>query len=92
MIYMAPFGFVFISLLVVQTPEAFTEKNLAASCGTCHPLDPVRAARLSRAGWGREVEKMEAMGAKVKNRKLLLDYLAATYGLRREVNPATRVR
>ncbi len=81
---MAAFGFVLILSMAGQTPAAFTEKHLEASCGTCHPLDPVRAARLSRADWKREVEKMEAMGAKVRNRKLLLDYLAATYGLRKK--------
>lgn len=89
---MGVFGSVFVSLLVVQTPPAFTEKNLEASCGTCHPLDPIRAAHFSRADWNREVAKMEAMGAKVKNRKLLLDYLAAHHGLQKNAIQATRAR
>lgn len=70
----------FLTMLAGQPATVFTEKNLQATCGTCHPLDPVKEAKLSHADWIREVDKMEAMGAKIKNRKLLLTYLSAHYG------------
>jgi hypothetical protein len=70
----------------------FSEKHLEATCGTCHPLDPVRAARLSRGDWNRELEKMEAMGAKIRDRQALLNYLVEHYGRthygRQRANPA----
>ncbi|MDQ6676873.1 MAG: hypothetical protein M3Z09_06210 [Acidobacteriota bacterium] len=56
------------------------EAQLQKSCTACHPLAPIHAARLSRAEWSRELDKMAALGAKVPNRKALLDYLTARYG------------
>jgi len=70
-------------LLWAGAVPQFSEKRLEATCGTCHPLDPVRAARLSRNDWARELEKMEAMGAKIRDRQVLLNYLTAHYGRRR---------
>ncbi len=89
---MAILPVLFLAMLPDPEKVAFDERRLQATCGTCHPLDPVRAARLSRADWAREVEKMEAMGAKAPQRKLLLDYLAAHYGLRKKATPALRAR
>lgn len=40
----------------------------------------------------REMDKMEAMGAKISKRNLLLDYLSAHYGLRKNAIPANRAR
>ncbi|MCU1259373.1 MAG: hypothetical protein JWO80_2258 [Bryobacterales bacterium] len=53
---------------------------LQRSCTACHSLDAIQARRLSREDWSLELDKMISMGAKVRNRKALLDYLAATYG------------
>ena len=41
------------------------------------------AAPASREDWDLELDKMIAMGAKVENRKTLLDYLSRTYGPKR---------
>lgn len=76
-------------LLWAGVGQPFSEKRLEATCGTCHPLDPVRAARLSRDDWKRELEKMEAMGAKIRDRQMLLNYLTAHYG-RHGANPVLR--
>ncbi len=81
-----------IALFFADGRPSFNEKKMEATCGTCHPLDPVKAAHLSRSDWNRELEKMEAMGAKINDRKVLLNYLAAHYGLRRNFNPATRAQ
>ncbi len=56
------------------------EKQLRVSCIACHGLDAIQARRLSREDWNLEVGKMETMGAPIRNRKLLLDYLEAVYG------------
>jgi hypothetical protein len=50
------------------------------ACTSCHPLDVVRAQRLERWEWSRELDKMSAMGAKIRRRRELLNYLAKTYG------------
>ena len=67
----------FLALAVVVS---FSERDLERTCGTCHPMDPVREAKLSREDWGLELDKMRVIGAKVKNRKVLLDYLVSHYG------------
>ena len=59
---------------------SFNERDLERTCGTCHPMDPIREARLSREDWGLELNKMQVIGAKIKNRKVLLDYLVSHYG------------
>jgi len=55
-----------------------------ARCGTCHEADLIAQQRLSRAGWDREVAKMERWGADVpgSDRDRLLDYLARHYAAR----------
>ncbi len=62
-----------------QPPPA-GEILLRRACTTCHPLDVIHARRLPREDWGLELNKMAAMGAQIRNRKALLDYLASTYG------------
>jgi hypothetical protein len=62
--------------LLAVTPAAELER----SCTPCHKLDVVRRQRLERWEWSRELDKMTAMGAKVRNRKALLDYLVKNYG------------
>ncbi len=49
------------------------------SCIQCHSLRLVNSQRLSRAAWGKEVDKMIGWGAPVRDRQLLLDYLSEEY-------------
>jgi mono/diheme cytochrome c family protein len=58
------------------------EQQLQQSCTACHRLDVVKAQRLSRWEWSRELDKMESMGAKIQERKKLLDYLYKNFGNR----------
>ena len=53
-------------------------------CVTCHEADLIRAQRLTKTGWTREVEKMVRWGAVVTDaeKEPLLNYLANSYGLR----------
>jgi hypothetical protein len=50
------------------------------SCIACHSLRLVHSQRLSRAAWGRELDKMAGWGAKYSDRDALLEYLVANYG------------
>lgn len=60
---------------------AGTEAAYKRSCLTCHEDDLIEQQRLSRAGWGREVDKMIRWGAVVPDaeKDALIDYLAARY-------------
>lgn len=49
------------------------------SCIQCHSLRLVNSQRLSRAAWGKEINKMMGWGAPVRDRNLLLDYLSEQY-------------
>ena len=59
-----------------------SESELKKTCTRCHGLNVVRAQRLSREEWNRELDKMTAMGAKIADRNSLLDYLAKKYSNR----------
>lgn len=56
------------------------EKEEARSCVACHSLRIVHSQRLSRAAWGRELDKMTGWGTKVEDRDALIEYLAANFG------------
>jgi hypothetical protein len=58
------------------------ERQLERSCTACHSLDVVKRQQLERWEWSRELDKMTFMGAKIENRKLLLDYLTKNFGNR----------
>ena len=53
-----------------------------SKCLACHGVDLIVQQRLSRAGWGREVDKMIGWGAMVESseRETLVDYLEALFG------------
>jgi hypothetical protein len=53
-----------------------------SQCLACHGVDLIVQQRLSRAAWGREVEKMIGWGAIVESseRETLVDYLEAHFG------------
>ena len=54
---------------------------VAARCITCHEADLIVQQRLSRAAWGRSLDKMLRWGATVDpaEREPMLDYLAAHF-------------
>ena len=56
------------------------EKEEARSCTACHSLRIVHSQRLSKAAWGRELDKMAGWGTKVEDRDALVEYLATNFG------------
>jgi cytochrome c5 len=62
------------------TPSA----QFKATCHACHEEDIIQQQRLTRAQWGREIDKMMRWGAQVKpdDRETFLDYLTNNYGPR----------
>ncbi len=60
--------------------QGATGSQLKRTCSRCHSFDVVRAQRLSREEWERELAKMSLMGAKIENHAGLLDYLTKHYG------------
>jgi cytochrome c5 len=62
-------------------PSGPGQEVVAARCLTCHEADLITQQRLSRAGWGRELDKMVRWGAVVDagEREPMLDYLAAHF-------------
>lgn len=49
-------------------------------CVACHGLRIIHVQRLSRAGWGRELDKMANWGAAIADRDSLMEYLVANFG------------
>jgi cytochrome c553 len=64
-----------------ELPDGPGRVSVAARCSACHGSDLITQQRLSRAGWGREIDKMVRWGAVVETpeREALLDYLAAHF-------------
>jgi hypothetical protein len=56
------------------------EQQLQRSCTVCHRMEVITRQRLTRWEWSRELDKMTSMGAKIENRKALLDYLTKQFG------------
>ena len=67
-------------LATVTATAAGPAAELKRTCTRCHNLDVVRAQRLTREEWETELAKMSSMGAKIRNRAVLLDYLTRKYG------------
>jgi mono/diheme cytochrome c family protein len=55
-----------------------------AQCLNCHGDELIKAQRLARPAWVREIEKMVRWGAAVKDdeKEALADYLSKNYGIR----------
>jgi hypothetical protein len=70
-------GLACAAAMAADTTEAKQEET--RECIQCHSLRIVHSQRLSATAWGKEIDKMVGWGATVKNRQLLLDYLAAEY-------------
>lgn len=79
-----PLLFVLIALSTLAAPPAAItdvgRKEVLRSCQRCHSLETVAAQHLSREEWGDELRKMTAMGARIRNRDAVLDFLAQKYG------------
>jgi cytochrome c553 len=62
-------------------PAGPGREQLTTRCLTCHETDLIMQQRLTRAGWGRELDKMIRWGAVVPadEREPMLDYLAAHF-------------
>lgn len=76
--------------LLVALPGLLTAQDLppgpgrdpvTTRCLSCHESDLIVQQRLSRAGWGREIDKMVRWGATVTpaERDPILDYLTAHF-------------
>jgi hypothetical protein len=57
------------------------------ACLPCHSLRLIHSQRLSRAQWGKELDKMAGWGTSIKDRDAILEYLVATYGDDRPPTP-----
>jgi hypothetical protein len=56
------------------------QKEEARACLPCHSLRIIHSQRLSRAAWGRELDKMAGWGTQISDRDALLEYLVANFG------------
>jgi hypothetical protein len=63
------------------------QKEEQRVCLPCHSLRLIHSQRLSRAAWGRELDKMAGWGTKYSERDALLEYLVANYGDDKPVTP-----
>jgi mono/diheme cytochrome c family protein len=68
-------------LTALDLPPGPGREVVTARCLSCHEADLIVQQRLSRAGWGRELDKMIRWGAVVETdeRDPMLDYLAAHF-------------
>jgi len=55
------------------------KKEESFSCTACHSLRLIHSQRLSKTGWGKELDKMAGWGAQYRDRDTLLSYLADEY-------------
>ena len=64
-----------------ELPAGSGQEIVTARCLGCHEADLITQQRLSRAGWGRELDKMIRWGAVVETaeREPMLDYLSAHF-------------
>jgi len=65
------------------------QKEAGLACTPCHSLRLVQSQRLSRATWGKELDKMAGWGTKITDRDALLEYLVANYGDDKPPSPPT---
>ena len=69
------------SITAQDLPPGPGRDVVASRCLSCHEADLIIQQRLSRSGWGREIDKMMRWGAVVETseREPMLDYLAAHF-------------
>ena len=64
-----------------QLPAGAAKDKAEAACLTCHEARIIVQQRISKAAWGKEVDKMTKWGAEVdpKDRDALVDYFSASF-------------
>jgi cytochrome c5 len=80
--HLAPLLLVFAASSAAQELPLGPGRDVVVKrCVTCHEADLITQQRLTRAGWGRTVDKMVRWGATVEpeEREPMLDYLAARF-------------
>jgi mono/diheme cytochrome c family protein len=88
------FGFVVLSGVLAAAAWSADQATLERgrkeeqqSCTDCHSLRLIHSQRLSRATWGRELDKMAGWGTVIHDRDALLEYLVANYGDDKPIPP-----
>lgn len=61
---------------------ALGKKEMLAACSGCHPLDTIELRRFDREDWDSVLRKMTVLGARIRNREALLEYLVTAYGVK----------
>ena len=80
---MRTLGLLMVAGLSFAADQATLDRGKAEEqrdCVACHSLRLNHSQRLSRAQWGKELDKMAGWGAGIKDRDALLEYLATNYG------------
>ena len=76
-------GLVAISTTIIgqELPAGPGRDLVTTRCASCHEPDLITQQRLTRAGWGRSLDKMVRWGATVEagEREPMLDYLSAHF-------------
>lgn len=76
-------GLVAVSTTIIgqELPAGPGRDLVTTRCGSCHEPDLITQQRLTRAGWGRSLDKMVRWGATVEagEREPMLDYLSAHF-------------
>ena len=64
-----------------QLPAGPAKEKAEAACLTCHEARIIVQQRLSKAAWGRELDKMTKWGAEVdpSDRDALIEYFSANF-------------
>jgi hypothetical protein len=78
------------SAFVVALPESPGKAATLRLCDKCHPIEEVAVERLSKKGWEAKIDDMFRAGATGTDEDvaLALDYLAATFPARLNINSA----
>jgi hypothetical protein len=77
----------------VDLPSGDAEAKAKVACLECHDAHIIVQQRLSKAAWGKEVDKMVKWGAVLdpKDRDAVVDYLSANFPPDKPAEPAERV-
>ena len=78
-LWLVPAGLLAASLFAADVDLEAAKKAEQRECVACHGLRFIHSQRLSRAAWQKELDKMAGWGAEMKDKQLLLDYLAAEF-------------
>ena len=72
------------SVAAQDLPAGPGREIVTTRCPSCHEADLIVQQRLTRTGWGRELDKMARWGALIEaqEREPMLDYLSAHFAPR----------